>query len=82
MKRYLLFARAYHEEGGGWADFIRSYDDLDKARTDARLMVEHRTDIHGHETDEAHVVDLETERVVSRFAWLHGQNARIVEESA
>lgn len=31
MKRYLLFAGSYYYPGGGWDDFIQSFDTLEEA---------------------------------------------------
>jgi hypothetical protein len=34
MKRYLLFAGQYYYPGGGWADFIGSYDAVAEAEAE------------------------------------------------
>jgi hypothetical protein len=53
MKRYLIFQHIDYEEGGGWKDFVKSFDDRDLAINEAKKI---HTEYH-----ETYVIDLETQ---------------------
>jgi hypothetical protein len=49
MKRWLLFAGATYYPGGGWDDFIASYDTPDEAADEGRRCLARRRMPHPHE---------------------------------
>jgi len=74
MKRFLLFAYDDYYPSGGWSDYEGSFDTAEEAMA-------HKT---RYDTDNAEVVDAETERVVwsgSRAnRWESGSPMRWTEE--
>jgi autonomous glycyl radical cofactor GrcA len=58
VKRYLVFAGAHYYPGGGWNDFIGSYDSEDAAEDEARSV------LAKNDYSWAQVVDSESETEV------------------
>jgi hypothetical protein len=56
LKRYLVFAGDSYYPGGGWEDFVDSFDSLDEAHASAATAQE--------KSDWSHVVDTHTGQVV------------------
>ena len=56
MKRYLVFGVDYYYPGGGWSDYKKAFDDLQKA-------ISFGYDL---EEDSFEVIDTETEHYVHR----------------
>ena len=62
MKRFLLFGGMSYYPGGGWTDFIGSFDTLEAVRDAGR---DHR-DRWEDRPDWLHIVDTESMRIVLR----------------
>lgn len=73
---YLLFVYMDFTAGGGWNDYRGKFAELDKARSEAIDVLQ------GGGCAEAHIVDLDTERVVlDLYAFRDSQGFAIREET-
>ena len=63
MKRYLLFGNSTPYYGGGWNDFVGSFNTIDEAKGKAATLVKDYTGWY-------HIIDLE---ILERVAWGNGE---------